>query len=119
MWNAAENKTFNVAEWKAHLKLLAKAEESFLIIKQEYYRIGEESKQEEREQQLSQLDEDMQKLEISIKFSINKYYKDWNKNVNNFESYSFINYQDHAKGVSIKQLKISTFSGKFEEWFTF
>lgn len=61
----------------------------------------------------------MQKLEISIKFSINKYYKDLNKYINNLESYSFINYQDHAKGVSIKQLKIPAFSGKFEEWSTF
>lgn len=41
--NATEDKISSVAEWKAFLELLAKAGEKFEIIKQEYYRIVEES----------------------------------------------------------------------------
>lgn len=74
------------------------------------------------EQQHSQLDEDIPKLELSLKFSINKYFEDGNKSFRiNFESKSHVNNQYSSKGVSLKRPKIplSVFIGQFEELTTF
>lgn len=65
--NVTDDKSFNVAEWKVHLVLLSKVEEKVKIIKQEYYKIVDEDKLDETEQQLLQMDEDIQKLEVSLK----------------------------------------------------
>lgn len=83
-------------------------------IQQGYLKIPDEDKLERKEQQLSQLSEDSQKLDVSLKFCISKYYEDVNKFVNTFELKPYINDQDHAKGVGRKLTKISlpVFSGR-------
>lgn len=74
-----------------------------------------EDKLDKTEPQLFQLDEDIQKLEVSLKPIINTYYE--NKSVHKFESKSLIE-EDHTQAITIKLPKIPLpfFSGKFEEW---
>lgn len=77
--------------------MLEKAEQNFEVIKQEYYKITEDKL--EKTEQLPQMDKDIKKLEVKLKSSINTYYGNENKFVNNFESKSYIE-QDYAKGVT-------------------
>lgn len=51
--NATEGKTFSIAEMKPQLKLLHRIEDKFKVIRKEYYKLIEEDKIEETEEQLS------------------------------------------------------------------
>ncbi|KFM74595.1 hypothetical protein X975_22117, partial [Stegodyphus mimosarum] len=116
---AAEKQTeLDIAQLQAHLDTVVNIHEKFEVLKNDYYRILTDDEFEEAEALLSEVDEDIEKLEVSLKTSINKQKTVTNQNSDSpkNESYSVCNDQFKRALVKLPKIPLPNFSGKFEEW---
>ncbi|GBM56959.1 hypothetical protein AVEN_224871-1 [Araneus ventricosus] len=107
--NALVEKTeHSIPKLQAQLDIVSKLQEKFELLKNDYYKITNQTEFTEVESALDSVEDDLLNLEVSLKTSINQLKC-------NVESVSLPN---QSKGAPIKLPKISlpTFCGRFEEW---
>ncbi|GFU68306.1 DUF1758 domain-containing protein [Trichonephila clavipes] len=106
----------DISELQAQLDSVLNIKQKYEALKEEYYRISKEKEFQKVEASINEVDEDIQKLEVSHKTSINKL-----KSIKiRKETDNYIN-NEHSKKPLIKLPKIPLpyFSGKIEEWSLF
>ncbi|GFQ90842.1 DUF1758 domain-containing protein [Trichonephila clavata] len=109
----AEETPTDPAELQAQLDFIVKLQEKFELLKEEYYRVVTEEEFEDIEISLAEMDDEIQKIEVSLKTSIYKL------NPCNFSvSSDCSNDNNRPKKASIKlpEIPLPIFNGKFEEW---
>ncbi|GBN37768.1 hypothetical protein AVEN_172642-1 [Araneus ventricosus] len=107
--NALVEKTeHSIPKLQAQLDIVSKLQEKFELLKNDYYKITNQTEFTEVESALDSVEDDLLNLEASLETSINQLKC-------NVESVSF---PSQSKGAPIKLPKISlpTFCGRYEEW---
>ncbi|GFQ93770.1 DUF1758 domain-containing protein [Trichonephila clavata] len=103
----------DAAELRVKLDMTVKLQEKFELLKDEYYRTVSEEDFEETEMSLAEIDDEMQKIEVSLKFSINKL------NLCNSSVSSDCcnaNYQPKKASVKLPEIPLPISDEKFEQW---
>ncbi|GFX70044.1 DUF1758 domain-containing protein [Trichonephila clavipes] len=106
----------DIPEFQAQLDSVLNIKQKYEALKEEYYHISKEKEFQKVEASIYEVGDDIQKLEVSLKTSINKLKSI--KIQNGTDNY--IN-NEHSKKPLIKLPKIPLlyFSGKIEEWSLF
>ncbi|KAF8790385.1 hypothetical protein HNY73_005410 [Argiope bruennichi] len=107
----------HIPELQAQLDIVLNIDGKFEELKDDFYKIVKEEDFQKIETSLFEVDEDIQKLEISLKTSINKLKtmkidSAHNQSVDD----SIISDQTKKAFIKLPKIPLPFFSGKFEEW---
>ncbi|GFS44610.1 integrase catalytic domain-containing protein [Nephila pilipes] len=109
-----DEETMNIPQLEAMLQLLKKVQEKFEVLKEDYYKSASDEEYLTIEASLSEIDQEIQHLEVRIKTSINKKKLSMFKVINTVQNSEKLNSFDSSRRINPQPIPLPVFTGRLD-----